>query len=694
MLDTLIVVMVRQWLAHLGLVLRTRRGGVFFGLLASFLAIAGTVATPLGTVTANAQANPFGSSLSTVAQFGNTEGLSSSYGSNTSTCAIETVGWVICPVMRSIAKLADYGFAFINQNFLRIEYQIQANDGGVYKAWDLIKNVANALFVVAFMIIIYSQITGRGGGSYNIKRMLPKLIISVIIVNISYYACAIVIDISNIVGDSVLAIMKGVADQVGQAAMSLDSAENGFEDSRLSDITSAVLTKSGTVWILLAPVAAVTIAIAIICGAGLVLLIMRKVVVAMLVLASPLIFVAYILPNLERTFQQWMRLFLQLLILYPIIAFLLGTGQIISATIVNVDAGADADYSVRDDSYQGRNGGSGHITTDLAAAGAAVLPLLGVWFLLKNLTTLATNAGGKIADFRRGGGKEQDEKLKAKLDSKQNQQKLAGAAAGLPSFDRRPAFSRLSRRRKASAGGSALGSRAGSGTGAGAGTGAPGRVSGNNPASVLDSMLGLNKGDKKDAANDAAKKLEDANNQAASAEAANLNAQVAAAVQGGDDKKGKSAKDIFNNMNKTHESKDKQSSLSAGGPQPAGQQGGGSAPAAPSSDYRAPQIMQNRNSTSQAAPAPQAGAAPQIIAVPVQVDASSFLQQAQDKPQPNAMTQPPTSDIERKAKARAQKYIFDSANEVEAAEAKLDLLKEQQKDEPPHTPPVEHKDIK
>lgn len=683
--------MVRNWLAHLALMFRTRKGVAFFGLLISVFALTASLATPFGT--ANAQSSPLTNNLSTFAQFGNTEGLSSGYGSNTSTCAIETVGWVICPVMRSIAKLADYGFAFINQNFLRIEYNIQANDGGVYKAWELVRNVANALFVLAFMIIIYSQITGRGGGGYNIKRMLPKLIIAVIMVNVSYYACAAVIDVSNILGDSVLAIMKGVADQVGQAAMSLDSAENGFEDSRLSDITSSVLTKSGTVWILLAPVAAVTIAIAIICGAGLVLLIMRKVVVAMLVLASPLIFVAYLLPNLERAFQQWIRLFLQLLILYPIIAFLLGTGQIISATIVNVDSGSDADYSVRDDSYQARNGGSGHITTDLAAAGAAVLPLLGVWFLLKNLTTLATNAGGKLADFRRGNTKEQDEKIKAKLDSKQNQPKLAGAASGLPTYDRRPAFSRLSRKRKASSGGSALGSRTG-GSSTGTPSGAGRAASGNNPASVLDSMLGLGKGDKKgEAASDAAKKLEDANNQAASAEAANLNAQVAAAVQSGDDKKGKSAKDIFNNMNKTHQSKDQQRSLGAGGPQPAGQQGGQAAPSAPSSDYRAPQIMQNRNSSGPAAPAPQAGAAPQIIAVPVQVDASSFLQQP---PQPqdaaartNGMIQPPTSDIERKASARAQKYIFDSTTDVEAAEAKLDMIKELQKENkqnPPQTP--------
>lgn len=679
MADTLIVVMVRRWLEHLVLILRTRRGVAFFGVFISIFALLGNLITPVGGSTANAQINPLTSNLTTVAQFGNAQDLSSGYGSNTSTCAIETVGWVICPVMRSIAKLADYGFAFINQNFLRIEYNIQANDGGVYKAWELVRNVANALFVLAFMIIIYSQITGRGEGGYTIKRMLPKLIIAVIMVNISYYACAAAIDVSNIVGDSTLAAMKWVSDQVGQAAMTLDSAENGFEDSRLSDITSSVLTKSGTVWILLAPVAAVTIAIAIICGVGLVLLIMRKVVVAMLVLASPLIFVAYLLPNLERAFQQWIRLFLQLLILYPIIAFLLGTGQIISATIINVDSGGDTNYSVRDDSYQARNGGSGHITTDLAAAGAAVLPLLGAWFLLKNLTTLATTAGGKIADFRRGNTKEQDEKIKAKLDSKQNQQKLAGAASGLPTYDRRPAFSRLSRRRKASAGGSALGNRAG--TGSPTNSAGAGRVNSNTtPSSMLDTMLGRGKGDKKqDAAEDAAKRLEDANNQAMSADAANLNAQVAAAVKSGDDKKNKTAKDIFNNMNQAHQSKDQQRSLSAGGPQPEG------TPSAPAPDYRAPQISQSHNSTGQAAP--PAGAAPQIIAVPVQVDASSFLQKSPDSAPPAGMTQPPTSDIERKAKARAQKYMFDSTTDAEAAEEKLEMLKDLKKENNPTPPP-------
>jgi hypothetical protein len=665
--------MLRYWPTHLVSEIRTHIRGAFLVLAASILVVT-SILGPLGTPTAHA-----------ADAFGGASGLSSGYGSNTSTCAIETVGWVICPVMRSIAKLADYGFAFINQNFLRIEYNISNTDSGVYKAWELMRTVANASFVIAFMVIIYSQLTGRNSGGYNIKRMLPRLIIGAVLVNLSYYVCVIGIEVSNVLGDSVLAMMDGVTKNIGDAAMSLDSAKNGFDDSRLTDITSSVLTKSGTVWILLAPVAAVTVAVAVVCAAGLVLLIMRKVVVAMLVLVSPLVFVSYLLPNIERYFQQWLRLFFQLLLLYPIIAFLLGTGQIISATIINVDSGSDSNYSVQDDSYQGRNGGSGHVTTDLAAAGAAVLPLLGVWFLLKSLTSLVSNAGGKLADIRRGPSKAQDDKMKAKLDSKMNQKPVAGAGAGLPSFGgRRPAFSRLSRRHKATPGGSSL-PRGGSAPST------PGRAgSGNTPASMLDSMLGMGKGDKVEANSEAAQKVGDINAQnAASAEAANLNAQVAAAVQGGgggDDKKGKSAKDIFNNMNKTHESKDKQRSLGSAGPQPAG--GGGQAtPTAPSNDYRAPAIMQTNN---QQAPQQQAGGATKIIAVPVQVDASSFLQNNSGAMPPQAaMQQPPTSDIERKAKARAQKYIFDAAAEVKAAEDKMDILnqKPDAKDEPPHTTP-------
>lgn len=611
-------------------------------------------------------------------------GMGSDYGSNTSTCAIETVGWVICPVMRSIARVADYGFAFINQNFLQIEYDIRSTDSGVFIAWSTMRTVANVLFVLAIMILIYMQITGKVGGAFNLKRILPRLLIVAFLVNVSYYICLIFIEGSNIIGNGIISALQQVTSSVGQPAMSLTSAANNFNDSRLTDITNGILQKSGTVWILLAPVAAVTVSIAVICAIGLVLLIMRKVVVAMLVLISPIIIVLYLLPNTERFFQQWSRLFFQLLLLYPVIAFLLGTGQIISATIITVGSGGESNYRVQDDSYRGRNGGSGSATTDLAAAGAAVLPLLGVVFIMKTLSTLATSTGSRVAgSLGSKRSKAQEEKLKARLEGKQATQP-GSLGKGLPSYDRRPAFTRLRRKRGIEAIGTGAAAAGTSGTGK---PGSASKAASEGGASMFDRMTG--NVNKPDAAANADQKLEDANEaKIAEAEAAGLNGAVA--VKDDEKEKGKTAKDIFNNMNKSHQAG---GGSSGGGANSGGNggEGGQKQPTAPTNDYRAPTISQSHNTGSTGASAPQqnsGGAQPTIIAVPVQVDASTFLNKnnnATNTPgssttQPG-MTQPPTSDIEKKAKARAQKYIFDSATKTEEAEAKLEAIQELKKQE-------------
>lgn len=671
--------MLKKWPSYLVHNMRTRIRWAFF--VAAFLSASlGFAATPV--LQAHAQDASISNSFSQVAQFGNTPGSTSGYGSNTSSCEIETVGWVICPVMRSIAKLADYGFAFINQNFLKIEYGISNSDSGVYKAWEIMRNVANALFVLAFMGIVYAQISGKSAGGYSIKRMLPRLIIGAIFVNVSFYVCVIAIELSNVIGGSILAIMQGVTDQIGPAAMTLSSAQNGFDDSRLSDITSAILTKSGTVWILLAPVAAVTISIALICAAGLVLLIVRKVVVAMLVLVSPLMFVTYLLPNTEHYFQQWIRLFFQMLLLYPVIAFLLGTGQIISATIINVGSESDSNYRVRDDSYNARNGGSGSSTTDLAAAGAAVLPLLGTWFLMKSLSSFATTAGTKVAgNISRRGSKKEEQKIKAQLDGKAKQ---AVAGSGLPTYDRKPAFSRLRRRRGTTAIADNLPlAQNNKATPKPAGTtGQPGAAT----PSLFDRAIGnVNKQpgepEAADLDNDIALGTLDSAQQA-------KNSEIAAALTGTgkDDDKKKTAKDLLDDLNKPHQANDKK--VPQGGEKTDESTAPQAGPSAPLTTPTTPYMATEPGAANSAAPV--ASVTQQIIAVPTAaIDAAAFVKKDESSPAPtNSLTHPPTTEIEKKAKERANKYLFKAQNDIDDASDRLEELNEirlnQQKEDEKH----------
>jgi hypothetical protein len=639
-------VMLQRWSKHLTQTLRTlvRRGALF--VLAGVSAVTLTL-TPVMTQPAHAQLADL---LSLGGSF--TNGLSS--------CAIETVGWVVCPTMRSIARLADYGFTYINRNFLRVDSNISNTSSGTYKAWELMRTIANALFVVAFMVLVYSQLTGRNSGGYNIKRLLPRLIVAAIAVNISFYICAILIEISNILGDSFLTIFKDLASRVGTSIMPIDTAPGAFTDGPLTQITSSVMGKAGVAWVLLAPVAAVIVTIATITGAALILLIMRKTVIALIALASPILFVAYLLPNLERFFFQAFRLFVQLLLLYPILAMLLGAGQIVSATIVSVGSG-DANYRVTGDNYTSTSGGSGSAITDLTACAAAVVPILGVWFLFKNMSSIMSTAGARLSASiggRRGSGDKE-----ARVTGKATEGAANAKNPPLMGQQRRQAYSR--NRRHASLAGSVLTS--GMSPGGGQNRNQAPNATNNTLGSVDAGTIGPDA----DLQAQAQFEGQEAKVSGELEQKQGMGETVATAVLGAkgrekdkDGKKSVTAKDLFNDLNKNRMggpvSKDKQRQFGAG-PAPAGGGGGGgevtggAQPTAPVASYRAPQIAQGGNVVSGSA----AGQPIQVVAVPVQVDASALLGGS-----PAAMgaglTTPPVAGTEKDAAARANKYLFDA----------------------------------
>ena len=659
--------MYRRWLDRLHGTFSTlfRRGALF---VLSILAAGTLTLSPIITPSAHAQFD-----------LGGVSSMAGSLFQGTSSCSIETVGWVICPTMRSIAKLADFGFAYINKSFLKIEYSLAANDSGTYKAWEMMRTIANGLFVIAFMAIIYAQLTGKGGG-YNIKRLAPKLVLAAFFVNVSYFICVALIDVVNILGDSLLYVLadqtNGIAGKAGRLIMPVGATPVAFLDGTLTMITSSVLSKGGFAWVLLAPVAAVITTVATICAVGVVVLIMRKVVVAMLMLLSPILFVAYLLPNLERFFFQGMRLFLQLLFLYPVVALLLGAGQIVSATIVTVGTNDSTNYGVVGDYYFSRVLGSGSAITDLTAAGAAVLPLLAVWFVFKSMSTLMSTAGARMQASIAGRRGDDDKNARVTGNA------TAGARAnkftgGMPQA-RRQAFSR--NKRKSSIGETGL--LGGEGAAVLASMGNKAGAAANNQATLaaqnaLDASL-------KGTAEDNAKHLEELNSaRIANAEGGNLsaensnanNADIGEAVANamGKDDKQITAKDLFNDLNKSHESKDKDRKFSSG-PAPAGGGGGGGTaqPQAPVASYKAPQMAASGNVVSGTSAQKSGGGAPTVIVQQVQIDPATLIKPANHTPA--NPPEPMRGTMGEAAKERANKYLFGAEKDVSEARDRQDIL--------------------
>lgn len=256
----------------------------------------------------------------------------------TCTSQIGAVGWIICPTTGLLAKGIDALYGII-ENLLSVKPLEMGRNSPVYQVWAYMRNLANICFIIFLLVIIYSQITGLGINNYGIKKSLPRLIITAIIVNFSFLFCAIAVDISNIIGNSLKDLLAGIADNAISTGTIDPSKNTGF----YALFTTIAAGGIGTT-ILLAfpggPLGLLLAIIPVIVGGiisvviGLLVLGLRQALVVFLVAVSPVAFVLYILPNTEKHFQKWKNYFAQMLFFYPMFSMLFGVTKLASMIFI------------------------------------------------------------------------------------------------------------------------------------------------------------------------------------------------------------------------------------------------------------------------------------------------------------------------------------------------------------------------
>lgn len=305
-------------------------------------------------------------------------------------CAIEGVGWILCPVLNSLAGLADGAFAIISDTFLQTSPSIVSRESQTYEAWSVIRNIANIAFVIAFLFIIFSQLTGMGITNYGVKKMLPRLAIAAILVNVSFTICQIAIDLSNILGYSINDVFRGIAGNVSGT-----DAPTGFfaTGNSFTNIVLGILSFGAgavVIYALLSVFVPVVLAAVLALAMILFILIARQALIVMLVVLAPLAFVAYILPNTEKFFKQWRKIFVALLLLFPIIALVFGGSQLASTIVSSAFASDISQNVVTEDTLDGSDidataaqGSTNSWLGQIIGAAIVVLPLFAVPSILK-----------------------------------------------------------------------------------------------------------------------------------------------------------------------------------------------------------------------------------------------------------------------------------------------------------------------
>lgn len=293
-------------------------------------------------------------------------------------CSIKFIGWIVCPLSRFLAKVTDAAFDGLSQ-FLIIRPLNKGSKAGdaLFSAWSLVNNVANVLFIIAFLMIIFAQTTGLGMSNYSIKRLLPRLIITAILVNVSYYICVVAVDTSNLIGVSLMDIISSLEpDAVNKPSTWTTEVENILVfTAGAAGVGFILLTGSLVAMFPLLVGAALSFLVAIL------MIVARYALVVILIIAAPLAIAMSLLPNTQKWYSQWQKLFVSMLMLFPMIAIVFGMSKVAGILVLNSSLSRS----------------TGDITLQLFGLAIMALPLALTPVLMRLSGGILNRFGGSVA---------------------------------------------------------------------------------------------------------------------------------------------------------------------------------------------------------------------------------------------------------------------------------------------------------
>ena len=247
----------------------------------------------------------------------------------------------------------------------------------IWSVWSKFRLYGDILLVIALLAAIIAEAIGGGViEAYTVKKMIPRIIVAAILINLSIYIVAGAEDVVNIIGHGIQSLIE--APFAGLKMVNI----NGGTGALLGGL-SVVGILAGSGALLTEGVFGIGLLIigsALLAALGvLITLLIRQALLIFLLLVSPVAFSLYVLPNTEQYFKKWLDLLFKTLLVYPIVMAILSMSTIAYVAI---------------DSFNLGNGGANGILVQMMGIVAAVAPL----FLIPFAFRMSGGVMGQIAN--------------------------------------------------------------------------------------------------------------------------------------------------------------------------------------------------------------------------------------------------------------------------------------------------------
>ncbi|MBI2086789.1 MAG: hypothetical protein HYT69_01295 [Candidatus Zambryskibacteria bacterium] len=249
----------------------------------------------------------------TLGDFLNQAPLQSTLSAGIDDAANSVVEWVLKRLATFILTLTSYltGLAAIVLNGAVFYTVVKVSENyasltTISETWKVVRDIANMGFI---FVLLYAAIRQIIGASQDNQKLIVKVVTVAILINFSLFFTRVVIDISNVlaltfydaIAPEALSIDANWTEQKGlsNAFMQHLNLQTLYEAPNLNSTTIITIGVFGSIMLLIA--AFVFFAVAL-------LFIIRYVILILVLVLSPIAFVAYILPSgtgIEKYRKQW-----------------------------------------------------------------------------------------------------------------------------------------------------------------------------------------------------------------------------------------------------------------------------------------------------------------------------------------------------------------------------------------------------
>ncbi len=255
----------------------------------------------------------------------------------------DALGWIICPVIDLLAKAIDGIYSvFIHPLLVTQPVGLSSSDA-IYRIWSGFRNYGDIFLILALLVVVFGQSIGGGLiDAYSAKKILPRLLIAAVLINLSIYIVALAVDVSNIVGEGIQTLLTQPFVNTGTFHLTLNGGSTAVLG--VSGLLAGTAGVAG-LWVVIAggatfilPMVQFILLFILLPGALvfisiLATIIIRQGLIIFLLVVSPVAFALYALPNTEQYFRKWWDLLFKTLLIYPIIAVIFSIANIMSVTI-------------------------------------------------------------------------------------------------------------------------------------------------------------------------------------------------------------------------------------------------------------------------------------------------------------------------------------------------------------------------